>query len=81
LRQQVQATDPVPPSRLNKDMTAHLDGFCLRCLRKNPWRRYYRAYDVLTRLRLFQDDPLGRGMPPERRPKRLPPEMGETPDR
>ncbi len=75
VREQVQSADPVPPSRLNKEVTPYLDAFCLRCLRKNPWRRYYRAYDVLRRLRHFQDDPQGRGMPSDRRPKRQPPDM------
>jgi serine/threonine protein kinase len=56
LLEQVRARDPVPPSRLNPQVTPHLEAFCLRCLRKNPWRRYPRAYDVLTRLRYFQDN-------------------------
>jgi serine/threonine protein kinase len=59
--EQVRAEDPVPPSRFNSQVTPHLDAFCLRCLRKNPWRRYSRAYDLLTRLRYFQDNPEGEG--------------------
>jgi hypothetical protein len=38
----------------------HLEAVCLRCLRKNPWRRYHRVYDLLTRMRSFQDNPEGR---------------------
>ena len=70
---QVRSQDPLPLSRLNSEVTPHLEAFCLRCLRKNPWRRYYRAYDVLTRLRYFQDDPGGRAVPADRWPRRRPP--------
>src|SRR5262249_9180665 len=42
--EQVRAQDPVPPSRFNSVVTPHLDTLCLRCLRKNPWKRYARAY-------------------------------------
>jgi serine/threonine protein kinase len=55
--EQVRAQDPVPPSRLNSKVAPHLEALCLRCLGKNPWRRYDRAYDLLTRLRSFQDEP------------------------
>jgi eukaryotic-like serine/threonine-protein kinase len=51
--EQVRSQDPVPPARLNPKVTPELEEFCLRCLRKNPWRRLDRAYDVLTRLRHF----------------------------
>jgi serine/threonine protein kinase len=76
--EQVRAQDPVAPSRLNPQVTPHLDGFCLRCLRKNPWRRYYRAYDVLTRLRYFQDNPEGPAVPGERWPRRRPPDREDV---
>jgi eukaryotic-like serine/threonine-protein kinase len=36
-----------------------LDAVTLRCLRKNPWRRYYRVYDLLSRLRYLRDNPHG----------------------
>jgi serine/threonine protein kinase len=77
--EQVRAQDPVPPSRLNSDVTPHLEAFCLRCLRKNPWRRYYRVYDLLIRLRAFQEDPHGRALPGEPWPKRRPPETEDGP--
>jgi serine/threonine protein kinase len=47
---QVCSADVVPPSRLSSQVTATVDAFCLRCLDKNPWRRFTRAYDVLTGL-------------------------------
>jgi serine/threonine protein kinase len=57
LLEQVRSEDPVPPSRFNAAVTPHLDALCLRCLRKNPWQRYERAYDLVTRLRHYQDNP------------------------
>jgi serine/threonine protein kinase len=53
----VRSREPAPPSSFNPDVTPGLDKVCLRCLRKNPWHRYPRAYDLLIRLRHFQDDP------------------------
>lgn len=52
----VRRGDPLPPSQINPAVPPALDQFCLRCLRKNPWRRFVRAYDVLARLRYFRDD-------------------------
>jgi serine/threonine protein kinase len=48
---QVQTLEPVSPSNLNPEVTLDLETICLRCLRKNPWQRYMRAYNLLTRLR------------------------------
>jgi serine/threonine protein kinase len=55
--EQVRSRDVEPPSRFNPDVTPQLDGCCFRCLRKNPWRRYHRAYDLISRLRYFQENP------------------------
>src|SRR5262249_29930262 len=52
--EQVRSQDPAPPSRFNPDVTPPLEAVCLRCLRKDPWQRYARAYDLLTRLWSFQ---------------------------
>jgi serine/threonine protein kinase len=68
--EQVRSKDPAPPSHFNPEVTPPLDNFCLRCLRKNPWRRYYRVYDLLTRLRDFQDHPEGHAMPGEAKGQR-----------
>jgi serine/threonine protein kinase len=51
---QVRSADPVPPSRYNPKISPNLEAFCLRCLNKNSWHRYSRAYTVLSRLRDFQ---------------------------
>src|SRR5262249_14507738 len=62
--EQVRAQDPAPPSRRRASR--------LRCLRKTPWRPSSRAYDVLTHLRYFQDNPEGPAAPGGRRPRRPP---------
>ncbi len=57
--EQVRAQTPVALCELNPEVTPQLQAICLRCLRKNPWKRYHRAYDVMTRMRYSQDDPAG----------------------
>jgi serine/threonine protein kinase len=59
--EQVRSQDAAPPSRFNRGVTPHLDALCLRCLRKNPWRRYSRVYDLARRLHHLQDNPEGGG--------------------
>jgi serine/threonine protein kinase len=55
--EQVRSQEPVRPTHLNPKLTPQLEGCCLRCLCKNPWRRYHRAYDLLMRLRFLQNNP------------------------
>jgi serine/threonine protein kinase len=66
---QVRSKDPVPPSTFNSEVTPALERMCLRCLRKNHWQRYSRAYDLSRRLRHFMDESQERGVPGERRDK------------
>lgn len=47
----LQKRDPEPPSRWNNQVSPQLDAVCLRCLKKTPWRRYARAFDLARRLR------------------------------
>jgi serine/threonine protein kinase len=54
--EQVMTQEPVPPSRLNPNVTGPLESCCLRCLQKSPWHRYGRAYDLRKRLQHLQDD-------------------------
>jgi serine/threonine protein kinase len=70
--EQMRSHDPVPPSRLNREVTPPLETVCLWCLQKNPWRRYARAYDLATRLRHFPGSTAERGVPSERPPGRRP---------
>jgi serine/threonine protein kinase len=58
-RERVCSEDPAPPSNFNPAVTPQLDAVCLRCLRKNPWRRYARAHDLMKRLQSFEDHPEG----------------------
>jgi hypothetical protein len=54
--EQVRSLEPIPPSRFNSKVSPQLEACCLRCLRKNPWRRYHRAYDLSMQLRHLQDN-------------------------
>ena len=44
--EQVRSHDPVPPSQINPAIAPPLEALCLRCLHKDPWRRYARAFDA-----------------------------------
>jgi serine/threonine protein kinase len=52
----VRLQDPLPPSQLNSEVTPHVQALCLRCLRKNPWHRYQRVFNFLSRLRFLQEN-------------------------
>src|SRR6266404_228287 len=67
---QVRDQDPVPPSRLNPEVTPPVERLCLVCLQKNPWRRFVRAYDVAIGLRHCLDSLKGSGVPRQQLPPR-----------
>jgi WD40 repeat protein len=51
---QVKGSEPVPPSRLVPGLPRDVETICLRCLRKEPGRRYKAASALAEDLRRFQ---------------------------
>jgi tRNA A-37 threonylcarbamoyl transferase component Bud32 len=51
---QVECEDPVPPRALNPTVPRDLETVCLRCLQKEPARRYTSAAGLAEDLRRFQ---------------------------
>jgi tetratricopeptide (TPR) repeat protein len=50
----VKAADPVPPSRIQPGMPGEIETICLKCLEKQPARRYATALELAEDLRRFQ---------------------------
>jgi serine/threonine protein kinase len=63
MRQLVREVVPPPPSAFCASVTPQLDGLCLRSLRKNPWQRYHRVYDMLAYLRYLREGGRSRNLP------------------
>jgi len=54
--QQVMTVEPVSPRRLNPAIPRDLETICLKCLEKNPARRYQTGQELADELQRFLDD-------------------------
>jgi hypothetical protein len=63
--------DPPPPSRLVASVPHDLEVICLKCLAREPWRRYRSAADLAADLHAFLED-----RPIAARPARWPERLG-----
>jgi len=59
LLDQVRTEEAPPPTAFNPKATPELNFLCWRCLRKNPYRRFFRVYNLSIRVRKLLEQPDG----------------------
>jgi tetratricopeptide (TPR) repeat protein/tRNA A-37 threonylcarbamoyl transferase component Bud32 len=64
--QQILHTEPVPPRLLNPSVPRDLETICLKCLEKDPRRRYETAHGLATELERFLNNEPVLAQPPTR---------------
>jgi serine/threonine-protein kinase len=64
--QQVLADDPVPPARLNRGVPRDLETICLKCLQKDPAKRYPTAAEFAADVERFSKHEPIQARPPGR---------------
>jgi serine/threonine-protein kinase len=69
--EQVRSHEPTPPRRLRKDVPRDLEAICLKCLEKDPSRRYGSAQELADELGRWL-----RGEPTRTRPLSWPARLG-----
>lgn len=57
--EQLRNTDPIPPRRIRNDIPRDLETICLKCLQKEPFRRYMSAQLLAEEIgRFLQGEPI-----------------------
>ena len=72
----VLSDEPVPPRRLNASLPLDVETICLKCLEKEPGKRYASAAALAEDLRRFLD-----GQPIQARPRASTPRLGRASNR